>query len=70
MAICVYDNPATMMRECWQSGRLQAAYSFELYAMRPWPVPPEHYHLGANLLGDWKTGQMVGDAEAMKEPTP
>ena len=67
MAVCTYDNPRTMMRECWQDGVLQAAYAAELYALREWPLRNYGYiyHFGANLMGDWKTGQMVGDARAM-----
>lgn len=67
MAVCTYDNPRTMMRECWQDGVLQAAYAAELYALREWPLRNYGYiyHFGANLLGDWKTGQMFGDARAM-----
>ena len=64
MAVCTYDNPHTMMRECWQNGILQAAYAAELYELREWPLHQygHIYHFGANLLGDWNTGQMVGDA--------
>ena len=65
MLVCVYDNPATMRRECWQDGVLQASYAAELYALRPRDHVP-NYHIGASLLGpDWKTGQMAGDARAM-----
>lgn len=67
MAVCIYDNPRTMMRECWQDGVLQVAYAAELYVMREWLLHNYGYiyHFGANLMGDWKTGQMVGDARAM-----
>jgi hypothetical protein len=63
--VCTYDNPATMQRECWQNGVLIRAYSATLYALKVWPVPPEHYFFGANV-GDWKTGQLHGDASAMQ----
>lgn len=68
MTICVYDNPATMQRECWQDGRLQASYSHELFSLPKWPVPANQTHMGVNHLGDWKTGQMTGDPAAMKPP--
>lgn len=64
MAVCTYDNPCSMMRECWQNGKLQAAYAAELYALKEWPIPPHLYHMGANI-GDWKTGQIWGDKAAM-----
>lgn len=68
MSTCTYDNPLTMMRECWQDGRLQAAYPMELYCLREWPLHNygHVYHFGANLLPDWKTGQMAGDPAAMR----
>lgn len=70
MAVCTYDNPLTMMRECWQDGVMQAAYPSELYALREWPMHKfgHIYHFGANLMRDWKTGQMVGDPQAMHKP--
>lgn len=69
MAVCTYDNPDTMARECWQDGRLVCKYDASLWLLkRPaWqtqPVPPEHFFFGANI-GDWKAGQLVGDASAM-----
>ena len=69
MVICVYDNPATMMRECWTNGELQAAYAAKLYAYHTWPVPAFAYHFGANI-GDWKAGQLVGDIAAMGDKAP
>ena len=65
--VCTYDNPHTMMRECWQGGVLQAAYAAELYKLRDWPLHNYGYiyHFGANLMRGWKPGQMVGDARAM-----
>jgi hypothetical protein len=69
MAICIYDNPATMARECWQDGRLLCKYDALLFLRKlaPWetqPVPAEQFFFGANI-GDWKTGQLVGDIAAM-----
>jgi hypothetical protein len=67
MAVCTFDNPATMRRECWQDGRLLCSYAFELYVLKEWPVPGRLYFFGANI-GDWKTGQLVGDSAAMEPP--
>ena len=65
MAVCTYDNPATMARECWQDGELICHYAFQL--LPPFakePIPTRHFFFGANI-GPWKLGQMVGDAVAM-----
>ena len=64
MAVCTYDNPATMSRECWQDGELLCHYSASLFALKDWPVPERLFFFGANI-GDWKTGQLVGDRTAM-----
>lgn len=65
MSTCIYDNPATMARECWQDGDLVCHYSFVLLSpFAKEPIPAEHFFFGANI-GSWKLGQMVGDAEAM-----
>lgn len=64
MAVCVFDNPATMQRECWQDGKLVVAYSVGLIEGRE-PIPPEHFFFGANI-GRWKTGQLVGVPEAVR----
>jgi hypothetical protein len=65
MAACIYDNPATMARECWQDGELICHYASDL--LLPFakePIPAEHFFFGANI-GPWKLGQMVGDADSM-----
>ena len=62
---CTYDNPVTMMRECWQDGRLQAAYSLTSLYQVNGPMPPYLVHMGANI-GPWKTGQLFGDSEALE----
>lgn len=65
-AVCTYDNPATMMRECWQDGRLLYAYSFKIllpFARRQ-EIPARLFFFGANI-GPWKAGQHVGDMEAI-----
>jgi len=64
MPVCTYDNPMSMMRECWQDGKLQAAYSAKLYALKKWPIPPHLYHIGANI-GDFNPGSVWGDITAM-----
>ena len=62
--VCVYDNPATMSRECWQDGKLLCSYSFNvLPPFADKPIPAKHYFFGANI-GPWKTGQLVGNPEA------
>lgn len=69
MAVCTYDNPDTMARECWKDGRLVCKYdaTLMLRKLQPWemqPMPPEHLFFGANI-GAWYPGQLVGDASAM-----
>lgn len=69
MAVCTYDNPDTMARECWQNGRLVCKYnaSLLLRKLRAWetqPVPGDGFFFGANI-GPWKAGQLVGDVSAM-----
>lgn len=63
MSVCTYDNPSSMMRECWANKKLQAAYSCVLYAQE-WKLPGYLYHMGANI-GDWKTNQLIGDPTAL-----
>ena len=53
-----------MARECWQDGRLLCHYQAHLYFLEKWTVPRELYFFGANI-GTWKTGQIVGDKNAM-----
>jgi hypothetical protein len=67
--VCTYDNPNTMMRECWCNGKLEVAYAAELYFLKEWPIPPHLYFMGANI-GDWKTGQIVGDKRAIGGSLP
>lgn len=67
--VCTYDNPATMARECWQDGQLICHYTMEALMRKPnnWerqPIPREYLFFGANI-GDWATGQCVGDLAAM-----
>lgn len=69
MKTCTYDNPETMQRECWQDGRLIAAYSMDAMMRKPapgvsQPIPGEYLFFGANV-GDWETGRLIGDAGAM-----
>ena len=65
MAVCTYDNPATMARECWKDGRLICHYAHHLLPpLAKEPIPAEHFFFGANI-GPWELGQMVGDAGAL-----
>ena len=69
MTVCIYDNPDTMARECWQDGHLVCKHDATLLLrkLRPWetqPVPPERLFFGANI-GDWEPGRLVGDASAI-----
>lgn len=64
MSACTYDNPATMSRECWQDGRLMAAYTLDAMMGGDWPPPARRCHMGANI-GEWKAGRIVGDADAI-----
>ena len=66
-AVCVYDNPKTMARECWRDGRLTCCYSYELLPpISRDPIPAEYYFFGANV-GNWTPGQVVGDPSAVGE---
>lgn len=67
MAVCVYDNPAYMMRECWQDGCLLVAYSDSILPdVARYPIPALYYFLGADI-GPWVSGQMVGDPSAIAD---
>jgi hypothetical protein len=62
MSICVYDNPDTFCRECWDNGELIYAISFdELERKYPFMRP---IFFGANV-GRVERGRILGDAEAM-----
>lgn len=63
MCTCVYDNPDTMQRECWQDGRLVRGIDAVLL-LEPRAIPDGRLFFGANI-GPWNKGQMVGDAAAM-----
>lgn len=65
MSVCIYDNPCTMRRECWQDGKLLVSYDFALFYMDPFPIPPERFFFGANI-GPWHEGQLIGDAAALE----
>ncbi len=64
MATLTYDNPDTMSRECWQDGELLCAYSIDLFCLKE--ELPIKIFFGSNI-GDWKTGQFVGDFKAMEK---
>lgn len=61
---CVYDNPATCCREGWIDGKLVFSYPMNLILSKAWPPPAERFHLGANV-GDWNSGQIIGDELAI-----
>lgn len=66
MKTCTYDNPATMARECWQSGKFICHYQAVIlppFAKKS--MPTEVYFFGANI-GKWQTGRIVGDKSAMR----
>lgn len=65
---CVYDNPATCCREGYIDGRLVFSYKMTLMLSKAWPPPAEKFHLGANV-GDWNSGQIIGDELAMIRKT-
>jgi len=62
---CVFDNPASMARECWQDGKLLAFITSALMATKGFNGG-KNIFFGLNV-GPWKTGQLLGDADAMKE---
>jgi len=62
---CVFDNPASMARECWQDGKLLAFITSALMATKGFNGGKDIF-FGLNV-GPWKTGQLLGDADAMKE---
>lgn len=68
---CVYDNPKSMMRECWQDGRLLCAYSYLFFfpsAVRNMMnVPPKSsvvFFFGCDQI-PWSVGRISGDKEAL-----
>lgn len=67
MAVCTFDNPATMMRECWQDGRMICSYSADLLCLKDFKGDSLQFFFGANV-GPWKTGQCFGDIDAMTTP--
>lgn len=69
MAVCTYDNPATMARECWQDGTLICHYAHAL--LPPFakePIPAEKFFFGANICPGFH-GPMFGDPEALTANT-
>ena len=63
MVVCVYDNPDTFHRECWQDKKLIYSYSVMLLSLHEKIIKPTIF-FGANI-GDWKPGQLAGDKEAI-----
>lgn len=64
MSVCVFDNPATMARECWQDKKLVFSCSYlTLESFTKKAIPAKYFFYGANI-GPWKEGQLIGDNEA------
>jgi hypothetical protein len=63
MTVCTIDNLRTMLRECWQDGKLLCSYSVDVFFLKD-KIPAEHFFFGANI-GEWETGRVVGDVKAM-----
>lgn len=62
ISVCVYDNPATMSRECWESGVLRCSYSAAF--LHTEGTQNVKIFFGANV-GEWQPGRIVGDAAAI-----
>lgn len=60
--VCTYDSPR-MRRECWENGKLIYAIDCSLLYAKGFSGP---IFFGANI-GEWETGQIVGDPEAMNK---
>lgn len=66
MAVCTYDNPNTMARECWQNGRLLCFYRASILPpLAKKPIPADIFFMGANV-GEWQECRIVGDSSAME----
>jgi len=66
LAVCTYDNPSTMARECWNDGRLLCHYqAILLPPFAKEPIPADVFFMGANV-GEWHEGRIVGDSSAME----
>ena len=66
MKFCVYDNPMTMTRQCWQDGELISTCSSEAitHAGNPTLGLPRWM---LNAMREWSPGRMLGDVDAMKK---
>lgn len=65
MKVCTFDNPDTLRRECWQDGKLVAFITAALMATKGFNGHRRMF-FGLNI-GPWKTGQLVGDPDAMQQ---
>lgn len=65
MASCMYDNPATMMREYWRDGELVWFCSSGILEQLDdyWSKV-----IFGNRPDRWQEGRIVGSAEAMEKP--
>jgi len=59
---CVYDNPATMCREAYIDGSKVAWIVAE--QIKPWSGIHTQF-VSLVMFGAWKTGQIIGDKDAM-----
>jgi hypothetical protein len=68
--VCVYDNPATMQRECWQNGKIICSYTASLLPpFAKTKIPAHLLFFGANI-GEWITGQLIGNKDAVDREQP
>lgn len=72
MSVCALDNPDTMAREAWASGKLCYTVSANVLLEAKGFNGGDWFPFMLNY-GDWKTGQWYGDLEAIprdKRPDP
>lgn len=65
MKVAVFDNPATMARECWQDGKVIAHLTADVMDAKGFRGH-ESIFFGLDLGRPWETGKVVGNAEAIK----
>ena len=61
----VYDNPATMLREAWQDGRVVAHISATLMATKGFNGHP-NMHFALNCGREFEPGKIRGNAAAIR----
>lgn len=73
MKVCVYDNPATWMREAWQDGKLLAAHSATFMASKDFDAYARSGRMPfvLNCSKPFTPGEVVyGDSEAIDPAQP